>query len=131
MFKLFIHEHAQADLDELWSTAPTVAARITVLLQEIKGNQDLLDRLTQQGFGENRVAARFHVSQWVAQQRKRRNLWRVKAWDLENLGLRYRVVYAFVAQKHIYHVLAVAPREFDYDEQHPLTQRIVRDYDEL
>lgn len=131
MFRLFIHDSAQADLEKLWSSAPTVAARITVLLEECQGSQDLLDRLTQQGFGANRSTADFHVSQWFDQQQKNRNLWRLKAWDLENQGLRYRVVYAFIAQKHTYHVLAVAPREFDYDERHQLTQRIIRDYEEL
>jgi hypothetical protein len=68
---------------------------------------------------------------WQAQQRKNRNLWRVKVWDLENIRLRYRIVYAFIARKHVYHALAIAPREFDYDERDPITQRIIRDYEEL
>lgn len=130
MFKLYVHEHAQADLEELWSADLAAAARIAALLQELKGNQDLLDRLTQHDFGRNGTAA-FHVSMFQEQQRKGRNLWRVKLWDLEHQGLSYRVVYAFVAQKHIYHVLAIAPRRFNYDERHPLTQRIIRDCDEL
>lgn len=130
MFKLLIHEHAQADLEDLWSDDATAAARIAVLLQEIQGNQDLLDRLTQHDFGAHR-SADFHVSMWQAQQRKNRNLWRVKVWGLENIRLRYRIVYAFIARKHVYHVLAIAPREFDYDERDPITQRIIRDYEEL
>ncbi|MDP1697908.1 MAG: hypothetical protein Q8L45_09020 [Xanthomonadaceae bacterium] len=130
MFRLFVHDDAVTDLEYLWTNDPAAAARIAVLLQECEGNQDLLDRLTQHKFGADR-AADIDVSMWQEQQQKRRNLWRLKIWDLENKGLRYRIVYAFIPQKHFYHVLAVAPREFNYDESHPLTQRILRAYEEF
>jgi len=130
VFRLFVHDDAETDLEDLWSNDHVAAARITVLLEECQGNQDLLDRLTQHKFGADR-SADIDVSMWQEQQQKRRNLWRVKIWDLENKGLRYRIVYAFIPQKHTYHVLAVAPREFNYDESHPLTQRILRAYEEL
>lgn len=43
----------------------------------------------------------------------------MKVWDLEDKDLRYRVVYAFEPRRQHYHVLAVAPREFNYDASHP------------
>jgi hypothetical protein len=52
-------------------------------------------------------------------------------WDLEDKGLRYRIVYAFEPKKHRYHILAIAPREFDYDESHPISRRILKTYQEL
>ncbi|MDZ7750148.1 MAG: hypothetical protein U5S82_00455 [Gammaproteobacteria bacterium] len=130
MFALFLHDDAVADLDTLWLTDFDVAKRITVLLEELKGNQGLLDRLTQHKYGANR-SADFDVSKWQEQWHKGRNLWRLKIWDLEDTGLRYRVIYAFDPKKHHYYILAVAPRSFNYAEAHPLTVRIRRAYEEL
>lgn len=59
------------------------------------------------------------------------NLWRLKLWDLEDFGPKYRVVYAFEPKKKHYHILAVAPRRFDYDQKHPITQRIIDAYLDL
>ena len=94
MFRLFLHENAESDLEDLWDQAPRAAARLTVLLEELEGNQDLLDRLSQHDFGVAR-AADFHVSKWVEQWRRKKTSG-LKVWDLENKGMRYRMVYAFV-----------------------------------
>ena len=67
----------------------------------------------------------------VAQWRKGRDLWRLKMWDLEKKGLRYRIIHAFIPSKQHYHVLAIAPREFDYDADHPISQRILHAYQAL
>ncbi|MFB1488915.1 MULTISPECIES: hypothetical protein [unclassified Thiocapsa] len=96
----------------------------------MEGYLDLLDRLTQHDYGAHR-SADFHVSKWFEQWNKGRDLWRLKVWDLEDKGLRYRVVYAFAPKQHHYHVLAIAPRKFDYDSSHPFSQRILRAYQEL
>ncbi|MGY0561671.1 hypothetical protein ACW7G2_13235 [Luteimonas sp. A277] len=130
MYRLFVHHDAEGDLDALWESEPEAAARIAVLLQECEGNQDLLDRLSQHRFGTEGVDE-LNVSRWQERWRKGDNLWRVKVWDLERRGLRYRVIYAFIPQKRHYHVLAVAPRSFNYDQRHPLCQRILRAYEEL
>ena len=129
---LFICEDAENDLEELWELAPKVAARITVLLEELKGNQDLLDRLTQHDFGYSGTAD-FHVSRWYEHWNKGKDLYRLKVWELEELGakLRYRIVYAFLPRKNHYHVLAVVPREFNYESNSPYTIRILKSYEEL
>lgn len=124
MFSLQIHEDAEADLETLYRRSPRVAARILALLQEVEANQDLLDRLTQQNFGRDHTAD-FHVARWIEQWNKGKNLWRLKLWDLEDKGIRYRVVYAFVPQHSRYHVLGIVPRSFNYEEDHPLTIRIL------
>jgi len=67
----------------------------------------------------------FHVSKLQALWRKGYDLWRIKAWDLERQGYRYRIVYAFETGKSRHHMLAIAPREFDYDPDHPLSRRIL------
>jgi hypothetical protein len=130
VYKLFVHDDAKADLEQLWTDAAQAAARITVLLQELEGNQDLLDRLTQHDFGAYQTA-QVHVSKWFEHWNKGKDLWRLKVWDLEGKGLQYRIVYAFIPGKKHYHALAIAPRDFNYDARHPLTQRILRAYDGL
>ncbi|WP_295433100.1 hypothetical protein [uncultured Thiodictyon sp.] len=127
---IFVHDDAKADLLALKDSEPQAFGRILALLQQLAGDPDLLDRLTQQDYGAYR-SADFHVCKWQEQWRKGRDLWRLKVWDLENKGLRYRVVYAFEPKKHHYHVLAIAPREFDYDTNHPFGSRILRTYQEL
>ena len=57
----------------------------------------------------------------------------MKIWDLENRGLKYRIVYAYAGIPKQYHVFAIVHRsDIDYDdEQHPTTQRVRRLYDDL
>lgn len=130
MFHLSVHDDAESDLEKLWDEAPEAAARIGVLLQELEGNQDLLDRLTQHDFGNYRTAE-FHVSKWLNQWNKGKDLWRLKVWDLEDKGLQYRVVYAFLPSGSQYHVLGVVSRDFDYDPNHELSRRIIAAYENL
>lgn len=130
MFRLFVHDDAAGDLEQLWQSAPKAAARIVVLLEELEGNQDLLDRLTQHDFGAHRTAV-FHVSKWLKLWNRGKDLWRLKVWDLEDKGLRYRIVYAFVPSNKRYHVLAIAPRNFNYEPTHELTKRILKSYEAL
>ena len=131
MIALFIHDDATADLRALLNSDPVAAGQILALLEQLEGDHDQLDRLTQQDYGSGHWED-FHVSMWQAQQRDGRNLWRLKLWDLEDKGLRYRVVYAFVPQKQHYHVVAITRRkDFNYEESDPISQRILRAYQEL
>lgn len=130
MIALFVHNDAKADLLALRAKEPQAAGRILAILEQLEGDPDLLDRLTQHDYGAY-GSADFHVSKWLEQWRKGRDLWRLKVWDLEEKGLRHRIVYAFEPGKQHYHVLAIAPREFNYDEKHPIAQRILRAYEEL
>lgn len=127
MIALFVHDDAKADLLALRVSEPQAAGRILALLEQLEGDPDLLDRLTQHDYS----SADIHVSRWQSQWRKGRNLWRLKVWDLESKGIHYRIIYAFEPKKQHYHVLAIAPREFDYDADHPIGQRILRAYEEL
>lgn len=128
MLRLLLHEDALKDLASLRAVDIDAWATVVAILQEIEGSQDLLDRLTQNGFSD----ARLDVKLWSTQQyRHGRNLWRLRLFDLDELGFAYRVVYAFAPLKHTYHVLAVAPRSFDYQPSHDLTKRILAAYDNL
>ena len=130
MISLFVHDDANDDLEALWDTVPRAAARIAVLLEELKGDPDLLDRLTQHDYGV-RDHAKFNVSKWLEHWNSGRDLWRLKIWDLEKQGLMYRIIYAFIPLTKHHHILAIAPREFNYDSSHPISKRILSAYEEL
>ena len=56
---------------------------------------------------------KWHDAQRVA----RLPLWRLKFWDLEKSGLKYRVIYLYNWPDRSYNVMAVVHRDsFDYDD---------------
>jgi len=130
VYTLLIHVSAKLDLESIGQDDPDTRDELYALLQEIKSNQDLLDALTIRDFGRARDE-KFHVDRWVSQQWQGRNLWRLKSWDIEELGIRYRVIYTLDPRIRRYYVLAVLPRKFDYDEQHPRVQQLLAVYDRL
>ena len=129
-YSLCLHTDAESDLELLWSNNEKAAAQITVRLERLKEDQKFLDALTIQNFG-NRDDEPFHIDKWISQQRKGRNLWRLKEWDLEKQGIRYRVVYALDPRISRYHVLGIIKRDFNYEDTDARTQRIINAYDEL
>jgi hypothetical protein len=133
VYTLVVHAHARDDVEKLWQSEPRVAARLEVLLQEIKGDQQKLSSLLDHNFGE-RENAPYHVSRWQALWAARggaRDLWRLKVWDLERIGLRYRVIYAYEIRLLRFHVLAVLPRDWDYDLRDDRSRRILDAYEDL
>lgn len=133
MPNIFVHRDAEEDITELSKSNPRAAARILAFLQQVKADEDLLDRMTQHDYGCHPDYADFHVSKWFEQWNQGKNLWRVKIWDLESLSRKdkYRIIYAFLPRTQDYCVLAIAPREFDYDAEHPISKRVLKAYEDL
>jgi hypothetical protein len=130
---LHVHDDAKADLDALWGEDEAAAARIEATLQEIEGDQDLLDRLTQNNFGRERRDT-FNVRLVENQARIDNNIWRLKVWCLERRDRKYRVIYAYfptTPTTGTYYVLGIMPREIDYDRDHEFIRRIESAYQEL
>ena len=127
MLRLQIDRDVKKDLDEL---ARPVAQRIAALLQEIQGDPDACDTLLMHDFGRE-CDQRFHVSRWQEQWRQGLNLWRLKDWDLQERGLQYRIIYGYAQSQRCIFILGVAHRRFNYDENHPLSRRVIRRYHEL
>jgi hypothetical protein len=130
LLRLLICRDAKADLAQLAQSEPRLAARLVVLLQEIQADRALLDMLTVHDLGAGGREA-FHVSRWEEHWHQDKDIWRLKFWELEHQGLPYRVIYALKRGTGDHHVLAVAHRDFDYEPNHPTTQRILRAYEEL
>lgn len=132
MYKIALHDDAKSDLKAILVRDAVSATRIAAVLQEIEGNQDLLDSLTQHDYGRNRSAP-FNVSKWLKFWNRNQDIWRLKIWDLEDKGLRYRIVYAYIRGKKDYRVLAIVPRSnINYDDPNDsLSKRIKAAYEEL
>lgn len=122
-----VHRHAAEDLAAIATSTPEIRLRFGALLQQLKDDPLLCDRLTQDHFGVRGLDP-FEVRRWVQQNEQDNNLWRLRIWDFEALGLNYRVVYAFFPTESRYVFLAFAPREWNYDPDHALTRRILDDY---
>lgn len=130
VYKLGIHEDAKADLVEIGKRAPDVEKTILALLQEIKASQWWLESLTIEEFGAYE-AEKIHVDKWEHEISQGRNIWRFKAWNLESLGLKYRVIYCLDPRTSFYLVLAVIPRSINYDPKHPRVIKLEKLYDSL
>lgn len=135
MYELIVHDDATADLRAILSTDRANGLKLAKLLQQLKADQDLLDRLTQHKFGGRPNApspksARFNIGMWWAAQDNDMNLWRLRPFPADILD--YRFIYAFFAPE-TYIVLAIVAKaqhgnsndeRFDYELSHPISKRI-------
>jgi hypothetical protein len=136
MFKLVIEKAAVEDIKAMVAgggNAKLCAQRITVILQELKGSQKLLQELTTEKFS----TPDFDIGKYLEFWNDGIDLWRIKINDANALreqwrrALPYRVLYAYDSPCYTFRVLGVLPREFNYDPNHELTKRILRAYDDL
>jgi hypothetical protein len=130
-YQLAISSEAKADLAAVWRSDPESAGVLQATLEQIQADQLLLEILTVRDFGAYGTEA-FHVDRWVDQQRRGRNLWRLKVWELEGHGRqRYRVVYTLDPRFSRYFVLGIFTRDFEYDPKDARTRRVLAAYDRL
>lgn len=126
-YSLIIHDDAEKDLDAIFEENEDAAAVLVALLELLKVNQDLLDRLTQRGF-VNYGAPHFNVDEWQETRKTKYNLWRIRELSSADAA-GYRIVYAYHPQELKYYVFAILEREFVYDSTNPRVARIFEIYD--
>lgn len=129
-FSLSIHEDAEADLEDLYQVDEDGAALIDAFLQEAAGSQDMLDRFTIRHYRSYGNTFDFDVKRWQSLWHQY-GLWRIRLFAVPGVAASHRIVYAFHGTQRRYYILGIVPRDFDYDPQHPYTQRIVSAYREL
>jgi len=131
MPRLIVHETAKGDLVKIRTKDPDAAADILTFLQEVEGDLDLLDRLTDRDFASERVES----IDWIRSlQKSGLNVWRCKLYALESSHvLPYRIIYAFDRKTHNIWILAIAPRKElqNYDVDNPYIQRAATSYQSL
>ena len=136
MSVLGLHADAIRDLEAIRGRRAHDADLIVATLEAIEEDPELADNLLDHGFGAN-ANGPYNVSKWNRLWRDGMDLWRMRCANLERLGLRYRIVYAYIARighrGNRFVVLAIVQREeIDYDDPtHPLATRIRAAYDGL
>lgn len=134
MYKIYIEIDAQSDLRlmvESGGGKRRYAAAILALLSELKGDQALLGSLLDHKFENDS----FNVSRFESIWRDR-DVWRLKVfeWNLSQTRknvIPYRIIYAYDYKCLSFRVLAVVHRDFEYANDHPVTQRVLKAYGEL
>lgn len=130
MLRLQIHEGVETDVLDIAIREPVVARRVAVLFEQLRGDEKLLSRLLEDRYGEPGDTF-FSIRKWVAQWDKGRDLWRLKDWTLQELGLHYRIIYAYLVESRCIYILAVVPRSFNYDEDSEIGREIIKRYQRL
>jgi hypothetical protein len=112
-----VHNDAVADLRAIRASDPEAFGRLFALLEQLKADLTWVDRLLDSGHGSDRVGP-IAVMKWHDAHRVAGlPLWRLKFWDLEKSGLKYRVIYLYNWPDRSYNVMAVVHRDsFDYDD---------------
>ncbi|TXI12539.1 MAG: hypothetical protein E6Q68_03665 [Polynucleobacter sp.] len=128
-YSLEIHGDAEEDLDQIFSENEDAGAAILALLEVLKEDQDLLERLTQRRF-INYGEPHFSVDEWQETRRSKLNLWRIRELSSSEAG-QYRIIYAFNPQQLRYYVLAILDREIVYDTSNQRVKRIFDIYDAI
>jgi hypothetical protein len=127
---LSLHQDAADDLRGLMVIDQAQAGKIAAFLQQAKNDPKIVVTLLDHDFGETRREPH-HVSKWLEFWNTGFNLWRVKLWSFPKGSLSYRIVYAYQPSTQHYHVLAIVHRDFDYQTDHAITQRILLAYRSL
>lgn len=127
---LTIHPDAADDLRQLMAKDRFAGGKVLALLQQAKRDPSIIDSLLDHDFGAEHTAP-YHVSKWQEFWRIGYDLWRLKIWTEPKGSLRYRIVYAYEPRTLQYHVLAIVHRDFNYERDHEITQRILKAYKDL
>lgn len=134
--RLTVHPHAKDDLKRLLQNDVNGVGKLLALLQEIQTSPTLIDLLNVRDctfkVGKNGTAN----ACGFASLRPRRDLWRLKTWDSDNELIPYRIIYGFFPVQpgrpipKILILAVVFRDEYDYEHDHAITLRVLRDYDD-
>ncbi|MEF8720202.1 MAG: hypothetical protein V5B35_11130 [Candidatus Accumulibacter necessarius] len=127
---LSLHPDAAQDLRDLMVADPGPAGKIAAFLEQAKRDPKIIDSLLDHEFGKDRSES-YNVSKWLEFWKTGFNLWRLKFWTCPKGSLKYRVVYAYQPSSRHYHILAIVHRDFNYEDDHEATQRVLAAYRSL
>lgn len=123
-----VHNDATNDLVQIRAHDPVGFARLAAFVQQLRADSALVDKLLDHGHGSDRTGV-ISVMKWIGVQKvERLPVWRVKSWDLERQGLKYRLIYCYNWRDQSYNIMAIVPRNaIDYDDPtHPIRQRVTQ-----
>ncbi len=123
---LTFHADIKGDLQRIQKEDAVAHARILALLRQLQQDAKLIEKLLDHGFGSDRSET-FSVNKWLSVWNQGTDMWRLKDWELEDLGLRYRIIYLYLRRETRFIVMAIVKRgELDYDDKdHPIRKRVL------
>ncbi|MHB8254011.1 MAG: hypothetical protein ACYDEV_10025 [Acidiferrobacter sp.] len=129
MYTLIVDTDAENDLGALKRANKKAWALVVAFIEQAKADQDLLDRLSQDHYHDDD----YNIRRWIQEWRNGLNLFRLRILALDDLGVAYRIIYAFdpCPRPQCYYVLGVIPRSFGYDPNDHRTKRIRDAYERL
>jgi hypothetical protein len=120
-----LHNDAALDLEHLKQDDLDTAAKILALLRQLRADPHAANNLLDHGFGDDGDED-YSVNKWINLWKKGIDLWRLKDWDLEDMGIRYRLIYLFKSPSEFILMAVVKREELDYDDpNHPIRIRIL------
>lgn len=139
MLPIDLHPNAVKDIKELRIKDLASAGKLIALLQELKTDPNLQERMLNHGDIEEANEGRVEFQKWLKKWKQQKELWRVKVYEADKdvQALSYRIIYAHHPwtegdPKSYFQILAVVHRnELNYDTDNDLSNRITRDYNEL
>lgn len=122
-----MHPNAKDDLERIKAVDPASWAKLVATTEAMTHNTDYQDLMTEYGVEWNH----FNCKSIKTQQDRNRDIWRLRRFDAAK---KYRIIYAYQQAKHgrpaEFLILAIADKDtYDYEPDHPLTDRIVADYE--
>ncbi len=126
--RVYVHNDATDDLKKIQAVDPTGFNCLVALIDQMRTDPALVAKLLDHGYGRDQ-SEDVSVMKWMDIERIERTIvWRIKFWDLEDKGLKYRIFYFYYFRDLSYNIMAVLPRdEIDYDDpNHPTRKRIIR-----
>jgi hypothetical protein len=139
---VFDGDHLGADFEGLLADPATAPDHdvLHVFLDELAGSEDALWKLIKWK-GENATSPFFNCAAIDCFQTAGYNLYRIR--PLHSRLSKYRILYAYDNVNTEFHLLAVVikrpntppkvhdPRHYDYEEDHPISERVRNEYDKL
>ena len=126
---LAVHHDAVGDLRLIRQQSPQAYGCLVALIQQLRADPALRARLHDIDVDNSDRSAALGVKPWYSMRAAtgRKPVYRLRAWDLERQGLRYRLIYIYRWKDQSFNILAVVARaELDYDDpEHPIRQRIL------
>lgn len=123
-----VHNDATGDLALIKAADLRGFSRLVAFIQQLRADPRLVDKLLDHGYGADRTGG-YSVMKWIGVKNvERLPAWRVKSWDMERQGLKYRIIYCYDWRDQSFNILAIVPRDqLDYDDlTHPIRLRITR-----
>lgn len=123
---LALHKDVRLDLDAIKNESKEVFAKIAALVRQLQQDPNLAEKLLDHGYGDDRTEV-FSVSKWLDLWKQNKDIWRLKGWDLEDMGLKYRIIYLYLRREARFVIMAIVKREeIDYDdENNSIRQRVL------